>query len=82
MIHIFSSGSNNENKFSILNQFYTIRVLRNILLHYQVQSVEYKQRNENKHLSIIYKDPSVPSRRIIHTTTTPQVAPTTGINKP
>ena len=41
-----------------------------------------KQRNENTHLSIINKDPSVPTRRILHTTATPQVVPTTGVNKP
>ena len=68
IIHIFPLGSNNENEFIMLNSFHITRVLRNTLLHYQVQSVEIKQRNENKHLSIIYKDLSMPTRRILHTT--------------
>ena len=31
-------------------------------------------RNYNKHLTVEYKDPSVPTRRILHTTATPQAA--------
>ena len=65
-IHIFPLGSNNENELTILSPFHTSRVLRNTLLQYQVQIVEFKQRNYNKHLTIRYKDPSVPTRRILH----------------
>ena len=64
-----------------LVHFIQYRVL-NYLLQYQVQSAEFKQRNYNKHLTIRYKDPSVPTRRILHTTTTPQAGPATGVNKP
>ena len=42
---IFPLGSNNKNKFKILSPFHTTRVLRNTLLQYQVQSVEFKQWN-------------------------------------
>ena len=80
--HFFPPESNNENEFTILSPFHTIRVLRNTLLQYQIQSAEIKQRNKNKHLSIIYKDSSVPTRRILHTMTTPQAVPVTGVNKP
>ena len=67
IIHIFPPGSNNENEFTILSQFHTTRVLRNTLLQYQVQSAKFKQRNYNKHLIVEYKDPSVPTRIILHT---------------
>ena len=53
-------------------------LIRNTLLQYQVQSAEFKQRNYNKHLTVEYKDPSMPTRRILHTTATLQAAPTTG----
>ena len=56
--------------------------LENTLLQYQVQSAEFKQWNYNKHLIVEYKDPSMPTRRILHTTATLQAAPTTGVNKP
>ena len=82
IIHIFPPGSNNENEFTILSPFHTTRVLRNTLLHYQVQSTEFKQRNYNKHLTIEYKDLSVPTRRILHTIATLQAALATEINKP
>ena len=82
IIHVFPPVSNNENEFTILSIFHTTRVLRNILLQYQVQSTEFKQRNYNKHLTIRYEDPSVPTRRILHTTATRQAAPATGVNKP
>ena len=82
IIHVFPLGSNNENEFTLLNPFHTTRVLRNTLLQYQIKSAEIIQQNENKHLSIIYKDPSVPNRRILHTTATPQAAPAIGVNKP
>ena len=82
IIHVFSLGSNNENKFTILSPFHTTRVLRNTLLQYQVQSAEFKQRNYNKHLTGEYKDPSVPTRKILHTTATLQTTPTIGVNKP
>ena len=82
IIHVFSPGSNNENEFTILSPFHTIRVHRNTLLQYQVQSAEFKQRNWNKHLAVRYKDLSVPTRRILHSTTTPQAAPAIGVNKP
>ena len=82
IIHVFSPGSNNENEFTILSPFHTTRVLRNTLLQYQVQSVEFKQWNWNKLLMIRYKDPYVPIRRILHSTATPQAAPTIGVNKP
>jgi len=81
IIHVFSPGSNNENEFTILSLFHTTRVLGNTLLQYQVQSAEFKQRNYNTHLTVRYKDPFVPTRRILHTTATPQTAPTTGVNK-
>ena len=82
IINIFSPGSNNKNKFTILSPFHITRVLRNTLLQYQVQSAEFKQWNYNKPLTIEYKDPSVPTRRILHTTAIPQATPTTGVNKP
>ena len=63
----FHPGSNNENKFTSLSPFQTTIVLENTLLQYQIQSAEFKQRNWNKHLTIRYKDPSVPTRRILHT---------------
>ena len=75
------TGSNNEYEHTILSPFQT-RVLRNTLLQYQVQSAEFKQRNYNKHLTIRYKDPSVPTKRILHTTATPQAAPVIRVNKP
>ena len=80
MIHIFPPGSNNENEFTIHSLFHTTRVLINTLLQYQVQSAEFKKRNYNKHLTVEYKDPSVPTR-ILHTTATLQAAPATGVNK-
>ena len=40
-IHVFHSGSNNENEFTILRPFHTTRVFENILLQDQVQSVEF-----------------------------------------
>ena len=70
IIHIFSPGSNNENEFIILSPFHTTKVLRNTLLQYQVHSAEFKQRNYKKHLRIRYKDLSMPTRRILHTTAT------------
>ena len=82
IIHIFPPRSNNENEFTILSPFHTIRVLRNTLLQYQVQSAEFKQWKYNKHLTVEYKDLSVPTRRILHTTATLQTAPATGVNKP
>ena len=45
----------------------------------RVQSAIIKQRNKNKHLVERYKDPSVPTRRILYTRATPQTAPTTGV---
>ena len=78
IIHIFPPGSNNENEFTILSLFYTTRVLRNTLLQYQVQSAKFKQRNYNKHITVEYKDPSVPTRRILHTTVALQAAPAIG----
>ena len=78
IIHVFPLGSNNENEFTILSPFHTTRVLRNILLQYQVQSAEFKQRNYNKHLTVEYKDLSMPTRRILHTIATLQAAPATG----
>ena len=50
IIHVFPPRSNSENEFTILSLFHTTRVLRNTLLQYLVQSVEFKQRNYNKHL--------------------------------
>ena len=44
----------------------------------RVQSAIIKQRNENKHLAERYKDPSVPTRRILHTRATPQAAAAIG----
>ena len=82
IIHDFPPESNNENEFTILSPFHTTRVLRNTLLQYQVQGAKFKQRNYNKHLTVEYKDPSVPTRRILHTMATPQAAPATGVNKP
>ena len=82
IIHVFPPKSNNDNEFTRLSPFYTTRVLRNTLLQYQVQSTEFKQRNYNKHLTVEYKDPSVPTRRILHTTATLQATPVTGVNKP
>ena len=79
IIHIFPPGSNNENEITILSPFHTTRVLRNTLLQYQVQSAKFKQ--WNKHLTIRYKDPFEPTRRILHTTATPQATPTTEVNK-
>ena len=78
IIHIFPPWSNNENEFTILSPFYTTRVLRNTLLQYQVQSAEFKQGNYNKYLTVEYKDPSVLTRRILHTKATLQAAPATG----
>ena len=81
-IHVFHPRSNNENEFTILSPFHTTRVLGNTLLQYQVQSAEFKQQNYNKHLTVEYKDPPVPTRRILHTTATLQAAPATGVNNP
>ena len=74
-IHVFNPGSNNENEFTSLNPFHTTIVLENTLLQYQVQSTEFKHQNWNNHLAIRYKDSSVPTRRILHTTVIPQGAP-------
>ena len=54
---------------------------KNTILQYQIQSAEFKQWDYKKHLTVEYKDPSVPTRRILHTTATPQAAPATGVNK-
>ena len=54
-------------------------------MHYYITNFRVrniKQWNEIKHLSIIYKDPSMPTRRILHTIVTPQVEPTIEVNKP
>ena len=65
-----------------LVHFIQLEFLENTLLQYQVQSVEFKQRNYNKHLTVEYKDPSMPTKQILHTTATLQAAPATGVNKP
>ena len=82
IIHVFSSGSNNENEFTILSIFHTVRVLRNTLLQHQVRSAEFKQGNYNKHLTVRYNNMSVATRRILHIIAIPQAAPATGVNKP
>ena len=81
-IHIFPQGSNNENELQYLVHFIHPEFLE---IHYYVAKFRVrniKQRNDNKHLSIMNKDPSVPTRRILHTTDTPQVKPATEVNKP
>ena len=45
----------------------------------RVQSAIIKQRNKNKHLAERYKDPSVPTRRILHIRATPQAVPAIGV---
>ena len=78
IVHIFPEGSNNENELQYLVHFIHPEFLE---MHYYITKFKVwniKQWNENKHLSIINKDPSVPTRRIIHTTATPQVVPATG----
>ena len=52
--------------------------LQIIYYNTRVQSAIIKQRNENKHLVETYKDPFVPTKKILHTRATPQVTPTTG----
>ena len=72
-IHIFSQGSNNENKLQYLVHFIHPEFLE---IHYYIAKFRVwniKQRNDNKHLAIMNKDLFVPTRRILHTTGTPQV---------
>ena len=82
IIHIFSLDLIMRTSLQYLIHYIQLEFLENILLQYQVQSAEFKQWNYNKPLTIEYKDPSVPTRRILHTTATLQAAPTTGVNKP
>ena len=49
-------------------------------IHYY--NTKFRVWNYNERLTIRYKDPSVPTRRILHTTATRQVTPATGVNKP
>jgi hypothetical protein len=51
-----------------LVHFIQHRVSEIICYNARVQSVINKQR-KNKHLAVRYKDPSVPTRRILHTKT-------------
>ena len=48
-------------------------------MHYYI--TKFRVRNDNKHLSIMNKYPSVPTGRILQTAGTPQVEPATGVNK-
>ena len=82
MIHIFPQGSNNENELQYLVHFIHPKFLEiyYYITKFRVRNI--KQRNENTHLSIINKDPSVPTKRILHTMATSQAVPATGVNKP
>ena len=82
IVHIFPQGSNNENELQYLIHFIHPEFLE---IHYYIAKFRVrniKQRNDNKHLLIMNKDSSVPTRRILHTTGTPQAEPATGVNKP
>ena len=82
IVHIFPQGSSNENELQYLVHFIHPEFLE---IHYYISKFRVrniKQRNDNKHLSIMNKDSSVPTRRILHTTVTPQIEPATGVNKP
>ena len=81
IVHIFPQGCNDENELQYLVHFKHLEFLE---MHYYITKFRVrniKQRNENKHLSIMNKDPSMPTRKILHTTTTQAVA-ATGVNKP
>jgi hypothetical protein len=67
-IHILHPGSNNEYKLIILSPFHTTQSLRNS--YYNTRGSECdksKQRKLNKHLAVRDENPSVPTRRILHT---------------
>ena len=66
-IHIFPQGSNNENKLQYLVHFIHPEFLE---IHYYIAKFRVrniKQRNENTYLAVAKKDPSVSTRRILHT---------------
>jgi hypothetical protein len=52
-----------------LVHFIQYRVSDILYYNTKVQSAIIKQRNKNKHLAVRYKDPFVPTRRILHTRT-------------
>ena len=67
-IHIFPHGSNNENELQYLIHFIHPEFLKIYYYSTKFRVRNIKQRNDNKHLSIMNKDLSMPTRRILHTT--------------
>ena len=81
MIHIFLVGSNNENELQYLVHFIHPEFLEIYYYSTKFRVQKFNSGIKKKHLSIIYKDPSVPTRRILHTIGT-QAVPAMGVNKP
>ena len=81
-IHIFPQGSNNKNELQYLIHFIHPEFLEVIITIPNVRVRNIKQRNDNKHLSRKNRDLFVPTRRILHTTATPQAVSATWLNKP
>ena len=82
IIHIFPQGSNNENELQYLVHFIHLEFFKIFYYNTKFRVQNIKQWNNNKHLSVMNKDPSVPTRRILHTTAMSQEVPATGVNKP
>ena len=81
-IHIFPSDPITRTSYNTC-PFHTSEFLKKYIITIPNTRVwNDKQRNVKKHLSIINKDSSMPTKRILHTMATPQAAPAIEVNKP